>query len=200
MDKIFFLSKTRAYISWQQMKLRCCDLNNPAYSRYGGRGIKVCKRWLEGFKNFYDDMGERPKNMTLDRINNEDGYYKENCRWTDSKEQNRNRRCTIKINYNNEIKSLGEWSEKLGIKYSILFDRIFTYKWDIKDAFEKPVDTFSKQNRFIEINNIKKTVTELAKEYKLPFYILHKRLFKHNWELQRALNEPVIRGRRRKNI
>lgn len=68
------------------MKQRCLNKNNVAYNRYGEIGITVCGRWLE-FSNFLEDMGERPEGTSLDRIDGTKGYYKENCRWSTSKEQ-----------------------------------------------------------------------------------------------------------------
>lgn len=81
--------------SWFSMKQRCTNPNATGYSHYGGRDIKICDRWLDnvtGFVNFLEDMGERPPNTTLDRINNELGYYPENCRWASKKTQSLNRR------------------------------------------------------------------------------------------------------------
>lgn len=81
---------------YSSMKQRCKDQSQQAYSEYGGRGIKVCDRWLEpdgkGFLNFLEDMGERPEGMTLDRVNPDGDYCKENCRWESRNVQSFNTR------------------------------------------------------------------------------------------------------------
>lgn len=83
---------TPTYQTWECMIQRCSNPNVPSYQYYGGRGIRVCQRWLDDFKNFLSDMGERPNGKTLDRIDNEDNYYPENCRWATPKEQSENKR------------------------------------------------------------------------------------------------------------
>lgn len=79
------------YVAWMNMVQRCKNPNHPQYADYGGRGITVCKSW-EQFENFYADMGDRPQGLTLDRINNDKGYERSNCRWADRKTQANNRR------------------------------------------------------------------------------------------------------------
>ena len=80
------------YLSWYNMMSRCYNANNPAYDRYGGRGIRVEERW-HNFNLFVEDMGLRPDGMTLDRFPNNDGNYERgNCRWATWKQQNNNRR------------------------------------------------------------------------------------------------------------
>jgi len=83
--------KTKIYKVWSAMLHRCNNPKSTPYKWYGARGIKVCKRW-EKFTNFYKDMGDQPKGLTLDRINNDKGYSKSNCRWITHKENCQNRR------------------------------------------------------------------------------------------------------------
>lgn len=88
------------YMRWYNMCRRCYNPAHKKYPRYGGRGITVCDRWLDsttnnGFDNFVDDMGKCPPGMSIERINNDLGYSKENCKWATTQEQQSNREyCT----------------------------------------------------------------------------------------------------------
>ena len=85
-------TRSRTYVTWQTMKARCLNEKSTSYKNYGGRGITVCDRWLHSFENFLEDMGVRPDDTSIDRINNDGNYEKGNCRWATAKEQAYNRR------------------------------------------------------------------------------------------------------------
>ncbi len=90
---------TSEYTSWEGMKQRCYNPNNPRYNDWGGRGIKVCDRWLNSFENFIEDMGMKPeKEYSIDRIDNNGNYEPGNCRWTDIFTQNNNQRPRTLLN------------------------------------------------------------------------------------------------------
>lgn len=106
--------KTREYSIWRKMKNRCFSNKANNYSDYGGRGISVCKKWLD-FKNFYKDMGDCPDGYSLDRIDINGNYCKENCKWSNKIEQSNNKRNTVYVTINNIIKPIQYWVKKLKI-------------------------------------------------------------------------------------
>ena len=111
------------------MKTRCYNPNYELYSRYGGRGIKVCDEWKDNFKEFYNwAINGWKKGLTLDRINNDDDYKPDNCRWVDRIEQANNRHTNYLIKYKGRIKTMAQWSRILKIDYSFIQIRMYKNK------------------------------------------------------------------------
>jgi hypothetical protein len=138
------MSGSNIYEVWNSMKMRCHNKKDHAYKNYGGRGIKVCKEWLESFESFYKDMGNVPKDLTLDRINNNKGYYKENCRWATMREQANNRRTNHLMTYKGKTQNMKQWAVEVGIKYETLLRRINNYNWSIEEALTTKIRIYEK--------------------------------------------------------
>ena len=115
------MSKTNEFAIWQGMIARCYNKNNNKYHRYGGRGIKVCERWLHNFEKFLEDMGKRPSlKHSIERINNDGNYEPSNCRWDIPFAQSRNNSRNHWIEYNGEKMILQDWADKLGFSQSYM--------------------------------------------------------------------------------
>jgi len=135
--------QTTEYKSWSGMITRCYSINNKKYRIYGQRGITVDSSWRHSFETFLLDMGLKPSPIhTLDRINNNEGYSKDNCRWATPKEQSRNNSRNIRIKHNgHEFTTMTECIEKNVSTDSKIISRISTRisrGWDIAEALSTP--------------------------------------------------------------
>ena len=128
----------KEYRILSSMKNRCYNKKSANYKNYGGRGIKICERWMK-FENFYEDMGEKPEGKSLDRIDNDGNYCKENCRWATSSEQNINKRNNVYLEHKGENLTMSQWANKLGFKQTTLSSRIFQYGWGVNKALTKSI-------------------------------------------------------------
>ncbi len=125
---------TKPYWIWAKMKTRCATPTVKDYKYYGARGITVCSEWLT-FSNFWKDMGgSYVEGLTLDRINNNKGYSKENCRWVTMREQNRNRPGNVVFRGELAVDA----NMRLGGSSSMITSRIKN-GWSMEDSFTKPV-------------------------------------------------------------
>lgn len=120
---------------WSDMMKRCYNENHVYFKRYGGRGISVCEEWHD-FKVFLKDMCPRPTGLSIDRIDNDKNYSKENCKWSDAKIQSRNRSTTRWVTLGKEKKSLAEWCEIKKINYAKVVARLNKLNWPIEKALE----------------------------------------------------------------
>ena len=136
-------SRTRVYRTWQNMIQRCLNPLNKSYADYGGRGITICQRWLT-FDNFLEDLGENPTNQTLDRIDNNKGYDKSNCKWSTPKQQSHNRRDNCLVTHNSRTQCLATWAEEVGISRAVIQYRL-NRGWCIKRAIEQRPRKYKKK-------------------------------------------------------
>ena len=137
-------SNTAEYRAWEGIKRRCSNLNNPDYHNYGGRGIKVCDRWLDqvnGFINFLADMGLKPSpDHSIDRYPDNDGNYEpSNCRWATPMEQANNTRSNVFYEYKGKQYTGQQISKEFNINIGTFRNRLYN-GWSLEKAIETPVN------------------------------------------------------------
>src|SRR3990167_10823418 len=116
---------TGIYASWYAMKQRCNNPNNLSYKNYGGRGISYPEKW-ESFVGFQKDMENiYRKGLTLERINNNQNYSLDNCRWATRKEQNNNKRSNIVLSFKGKTLPLAIWAKEIGMDFNTLRSRFY---------------------------------------------------------------------------
>ncbi len=135
--------KNRTYQSWDHMIQRCTNPRNRQYKDYGGRKIIVCKQWLK-FANFLKDMGKRPDRCSIDRVDNNKGYYKKNCRWVDTVTNNRNKRNNHLITHKGKTQCLTVWASDTNINYQVIQHRL-KRGWSIEKTLTNPVRKIKKR-------------------------------------------------------
>lgn len=192
-------ANTRLYSIWNGIKRRCQQPKCSSYNDYGGRGISLCKEWLD-FSNFYNwSMNNGyDDSLSIDRIDVDGDYTPNNCRWVDSKIQQRNKRNNHYLTYNNETHPITEWADILGINKGTLESRITRYGWSTEKALNTPVKKCnrSKTNSFITFNGKTQTITQWAKDKNMSFNTLYSRIFNYHWSIEEALETPVRHRRK----
>jgi hypothetical protein len=134
-----FAHKERLYNEWKSMKQRCYNQNTNRYYRYGGRGVTVCKEWMDSYiafrewaiNNGYDDM------LTIDRIDVNGNYCPENCRWVSIATQNRNKSNNVWIEFNGERHVVADWAKIKGLSIKLLEGRLYD-GWSVERALNTP--------------------------------------------------------------
>lgn len=119
------------------MRTRCAKPSDKSYKNYGGRGIRVCDRWIRSFQNFYSDMGSIPHGKSLDRIDVNGNYSPENCRWATPKEQARNTTTNRIISHAGRSQCLQDWADETGISCDLIYARI-KLGWSVERTLTTP--------------------------------------------------------------
>ena len=128
------------YRVWSTMKERCKNPNSKKFKNYGLRGISVCKKWDSDFMNFYNWAMNNGylKGLSIERIDNNGNYEPKNCKWITMAEQAKNKTTTVRVYYFGKEMTIAELSNKTGLSYDLLYQRIFKLKWSVDDAVKRP--------------------------------------------------------------
>lgn len=133
-------SSVAEYGIWRGMVSRCREIESGGHRHYGGRGIRVCDRWVNSFDAFYEDMGSRPSpDHSIDRIDNDGDYEPGNCRWATQKEQSRNKRVNYLVEHEGEVRCVADWAEKYGVSATLLYNRLVKLGWTFEEAISRRV-------------------------------------------------------------
>lgn len=193
-NKVHGLTGSKEHYAWGHMIQRCYNPNNKSYHAYGGRGIRVCARWLESFANFLVDMGHAPhKSMSVERINVDGNYEPSNCKWATPKEQGRNQRKTRRDDKGRCLLDLIE-SGEVAINPNTLASRL-DRGMSVSEAVSRPTRKISRtlRNQKIAFNGQEMTISEWAAHLGMPMKTLSFRLVR--WPVDRALTQPLRKGK-----
>lgn len=185
-------AKNPEFVSYASMKQRCLNPKNPAYHRYGGRGITICEQWLgdDGWPQFLKDMGRKPTlNHSIERKNNNLGYSPDNCKWATKGEQQNNREVSVKIAWRGETFTVTEWARKLGITPASLTKRLNSKGWTLDEALTEPSQA-ANIGKLYSFNGQEKTLSEWSEVVGVASNTLAVRLWK-GWNIERALTQPT---------
>jgi len=138
-------SRSKVYGLWKGMLQRCENPKAPAYENYGGRGISVSAEWHD-FTVFLADMGFPPSGGTIDRIDNNGNYRKENCRWATVKEQRNNTRLNVSLTFDGRTQTISEWADELGFTRECLRGRI-REGWSVEETLTRPLTFVSPKRK-----------------------------------------------------
>ncbi len=173
---------------WMGIKCRCKCPSATGYYRYGGRAITVSDEWRESFAAFYRDMGPRPTpKHTVERIENDKGYSKDNCCWATRKEQMRNMSRNHEITFDGRTQCLQEWADEVGLNKATLRKRL-RRGWSVEKALGQSARDQSE--RLLEFKGATRNVTEWAKALGMSATTLYTRL-NSGWSVERALTTTV---------
>jgi hypothetical protein len=138
---------TDLYNIWCSIKQRCQSESCKSYPAYGGRGIDICQEWSDDFSIFrrWCKSNGYKKGLSIDRIDNDKGYYPDNCRWTNIFIQANNTRRNIFWTHSGERKTISEWARSVGIESRTLHDRVYKLGWEIDKALTTKVRVMSKR-------------------------------------------------------
>lgn len=171
------MNRTRVHRIWCAMRQRCYNPKRDGYENYGGRGIKVCKRWNR-FENFLEDMGIPKDGESIDRIDSNGDYTPKNCRWADRRVQNSNQKKNVYVEYEKEKMTVTELARRIGVRQQSLHWRL--KRMNVEEAISDLKSNPPKKKSSINI-------AEEARIRGLNKSTVHNRIAR-GWTIERALS------------
>ena len=188
------MSFSTEYFIYRGILARCNNPKNKDYNNYGGRGIKICKRWEKCFENFYEDMENRPsKQHSINRGDNNKNYSKSNCNWATQKEQQNNRRSNKNVTYKGRNQTLTQWCEELNLAKDTTGYRLRN-GWSVNDAFEISFEDAQKRKginkrRMLAYKGESHSISEWGRILEIPSGRITARINTLGWSIEKALSE-----------
>lgn len=183
------LTNAPEYNIWRHMRDRCLNKKNKNYHRYGGRGISICDEWIESFEAFYRDVGARPgPGYSIDRINNDKGYNKENCKWSTKEEQANNRSTSVYYKHNGVSRTLAGWCRELKLDYSLVRCRISS-GWSFERAIAEPTNGA----RLYKFNGEEKSIKLWCEKLNLKYATVTARISRYSYTFEEAIGKKERR-------
>jgi hypothetical protein len=179
------------------MRQRCRSKNTVGWAGYGGRGIKVCRRWRDSFAAFLEDMGPKPsKKHSIDRKDVNGNYEPSNCQWATKTEQARNCRSNRQVSLNGRTMCISAWAEHTGLPPEVIRARL-NLRWSPEKTLTTPLYASRRDQRFLTYKDRTQTVKQWAREVGVGYTTLLYRL-SNNWSDEDTINRPVDTAKRSK--
>lgn len=175
------MTDTPEYRTWSEIKTRCYNSSRPGYANYGGRGIRMCSRWLHSFEAFFKDMGKRPSSRhSIERIDVNGHYLPENCKWATQREQANNKRSTVRI----DGVPIADLARANGIKHATLHARATRAR--------RPYPAAGPQMLTLEHNGVVDTVSGWSRRTGIKPTTITMRVTKYGWPVSKSLTKGAI--------
>lgn len=180
------------------IKQRCYNPKREAYKHYGGRGIKVCKYWLDNPLNFYiwSLHNGYSDNLTIDRIDNDGDYSPENCRWVDIKTQSNNKRTNKKIEIYNKIYTIATFCDTFNLNRNTVWSRLQNGKKDFGEL--SAIVPVGKKRKYLTIDGETKSIIEWCELYNIKKTTVMNRIKIYGYSPKEALTKPLRNGKNNK--
>lgn len=179
------MTESAEYKIWTNMKTRCCNPNAKSFSRYGGRGIKMCSKWMHSFEEFLNDVGVRPsKDHSIDRIDVNGDYEPGNCRWATCIEQANNKTNNLIIDIDGTKKSATEWSMNSEVSSTAIRQRFYA-------GLRGQELITPRQRQVISYKGVTDTIKGWSDRIGIKYSTLNARINTYNWSVEQALTKGV---------